>query len=540
MTCHIGLRLYYSFHIDFIHVRFVPPEINRSDTWPIHQNPDSDPLEHVKIPRVRFEEEHTSSETAKLSRLSSKYKSHSQKSSSSKMATPTDSSPTINPPPAFDIVQTYRRLLASDPDITMPVAAIEALVEALASSSASTISETLSLLSQHTATLKEAIANPISLSAGTDLFQRYLITTLNRPGSSLGPSGDFRAIRNHLLSSGRLFVERAKASREKIASFGRHFVRDGTTVLTNGGSRVVGALLRSAAEAGGGRGSIRFRVIYVLSQNSAPHDPYAAQAQKGGEGEGSGEGTAIVAMLRARGVPVATIPDSAVAYSLGKVDMVIVGAEGVVENGGIISRMGTYQIGMLAKAKGKPFYVVAESHKFVRLYPLSQYDLPIEQNVIEFKVDEETDGVTGEGTKQADEAVEDEGVEMGGTDAETGGTADPVRSKCSGGSPEDAVDFTVSYISSLRISKLRQSSERGRCINGIGQSADWALFGRSGCYEEPYCTYLRALGSHHVRRNFGCPVAGSCLYASRLLHFLSTYVSSYKPSIMLPLPIHIC
>jgi hypothetical protein len=220
--------------------------------------------------------------------------------------------------------------------------------------------------------------------------------------------------------------------------------------------------------------------------------------------------------------------------------MVIVGAEGVVENGGIISRMGTYQIGMLAKAKGKPFYVVAESHKFVRLYPLSQYDLPIEQNVIEFKVDEETDGVTGEGTKQADEAVEDEGVEMGGTDAETGGTADPVRSKCSGGSPEDAVDFTVSYISSLRISKLRQSSERGRCINGIGQSADLALFGHSGCYEEPHCTYLRALGSRHVRRNFGCPVAGSCLYASSLLHFLSTSVSSYEPSIMLPLPVYIC
>ena len=184
--------------------------------------------------------------------------------------------------------------------------------------------------------------------------------------------------------------------------------------------------------------------------------------------------------------------------------------------------------------------VVAESHKFVRLYPLSQYDLPIEQNVIEFRVDEETDGVTGEGTKQADEIVEDEGVEMGGTDAETGGTTDPVRSKCSGGSPEDAVDFTVSYIFSLRIFKLRQNSGRGRCINGMGQSAGLALFGHSGCYEESHCTYLRALGSRHIRRNFGCPVAGSCLYASGLLHFLSTSVSLYEPSTMLPLPVYIC
>ena len=54
-----------------------------------------------------------------------------------------------------------------------------------------------------------------------------------------------------------------------------------------------------------------------------------------------------------------------------------------------MSRMGTYQIGLLAEAMAKPFYVVAESHKFVRLYPLGQYDLPIEQRVIDFKTQEE-------------------------------------------------------------------------------------------------------------------------------------------------------
>ena len=257
----------------------------------------------------------------------------------------------------------------------MPVAAIEALVLLLTCSQASTVSETLDLLATSTAHLKRSIPNPISLSAGTDLFQRYLITTLQRPGQ-LGTAGDFRSIRSHLLSNGRLFVQRAKESRQKIASFGRHFVRDGATVLTNGGSRVVGALLKSAADSSSG--SVRFRVIYVLSSatsNSGPSNP---------EEKTDTEGHSIVRELRAKNVPVATIPESAVAYSLGKVDLVIVGAEGVVENGGIISRLGTYQIGLLARAAGKPFYVVAESHKFVRLYPLSQYDLPIDQKVIEF------------------------------------------------------------------------------------------------------------------------------------------------------------
>ncbi|KAF2703613.1 nagb/rpia/CoA transferase-like protein [Pleomassaria siparia CBS 279.74] len=321
--------------------------------------------------------------------------------------TPTAENPQFSSPPTFDIVSTYRTILASDPDLTMPVAAIEALVEVIAHSTVSTVAETLDLLERHTAILKSSIPNPISLSAGTDLFQRYLVTTLNRPASlNLGPDDDFRAIRNHLLSNGRLFVERAKASRDKIASFGKHFIRDGATVLTNGGSRVVGALLRRAAEST----HMRFKVIYVLPSSTSVD---------------SSEGHQIVADLRSHNVPVATIPDSAVAYSLGKVDMVIVGAEGVVENGGIISRMGTYQMGLLAKSKGKPFYVVAESHKFVRLYPLSQFDLPIEQTVIDFKVSTTDKSVSAE--------PNDEGIaDM---------NAEEVR-KFSGNSAQDAVDFT--------------------------------------------------------------------------------------------------
>jgi translation initiation factor eIF-2B subunit alpha len=260
----------------------------------------------------------------------------------------------------------------------MPIAAIEALVLLLTHSPSSTISETLDLLEKSTAHLKKSIPNPIGLSAGTDLFQRYLITTLQRPGQ-LGPAGDFNAIRAHLLSNGRLFIRRAKESRDKIAAFGRGFIRDGSTVLTNGGSRVVASLLQKAADEKGGPSAVRFKVIYVLSPAKATD----------GNASGEPEGMETVRALRAKGVPVATIPESAVAYALGKADVVIVGAEGVVENGGIVSRMGTYQIGLLAKAMGKPFYVVAESHKFVRVYPLGQYDLPIEQDVIDYRTAED-------------------------------------------------------------------------------------------------------------------------------------------------------
>ena len=43
--------------------------------------------------------------------------------------------------------------------------------------------------------------------------------------------------------------------------------------------------------------------------------------------------------------------------------MVLVGAEAVVENGGIINKLGTYNIALAAKACGVPFYVAAESYK---------------------------------------------------------------------------------------------------------------------------------------------------------------------------------
>ncbi|QDS73180.1 hypothetical protein FKW77_002374 [Venturia effusa] len=287
---------------------------------------------------------------------------------------------------AFNIVTTYRQLIQSDPELTMPVAAIESLVLALSYRPTSTVSETLQYLEEQSEVLKAHTPNPISLTAGTDLFLRYLITSL-KPLDH-GGVGDFEVIRSHLLNNGRQFVERAKAARDQAVRHGLPLVRDGRTILTTGGSRVVGALLREAAEASGG--SVRFKVIYVLSEPE----------------QASQEGSDIVAALRKRGVPVATIGAEAVGYAMGKVDMIIVGAEGVMMDGGIVSRLGTYQIGVLAKRAGKPFYVVAETHKWVKMFPLDQYHLPVKQNILDFK---SSDGQSSEG--EAQQAL-DEGIDM--------------------------------------------------------------------------------------------------------------------------------
>lgn len=47
-----------------------------------------------------------------------------------------------------------------------------------------------------------------------------------------------------------------------------------------------------------------------------------------------------------------------------------------MESGGVINRIGTYTMALCAKEMNKPFYVLTESFKFSRLYPLNQRDLP--------------------------------------------------------------------------------------------------------------------------------------------------------------------
>ncbi|KAL8644295.1 MAG: hypothetical protein Q9226_007840 [Calogaya cf. arnoldii] len=309
----------------------------------------------------------------------------------SSLSTPPPDSPSNpkNDGSDFDILATYTHLLTSDPTLTKPLAAITSLITLLTHSPPSTTSETLSLLSHHSSILKTSTPNPVALSAGTDLFQRYIISTLQSP-SSYKQSQDFTTIRDQLIANGEQFVARAKEARGMIAGIGMRFVQDGSTVLTSGNSRVVNAVLNAAANKG-----VRFRVVYVRDLDT----PVSSNARSGENG--------MVAQLRGKGIPVAAIGASATAYSLGKITMVMVGAEGVVENGGIVSRLGTYQLAMLAKSVRKPVYVVAESHKFVRLYPLGQFDLPIQQTVVEFsdRTDDEEKNATASG-KEDDEAVD--------------------------------------------------------------------------------------------------------------------------------------
>ena len=166
-----------------------------------------------------------------------------------------------------------------------------------------------------------------------------------------------KELKREVVERGRFFVNRAKKARNFIAKKAQFFIRDNSTILSHSQSSVVLAVLKHAKELGK-----RFKVIITQTE---PHNSGLMQAKA----------------MSALGIPVKVVLDSSVAAIMDSVDFVLVGAEGVTESGGIINRIGTYQIAILAKAMSRPFYVVVESHKFNRLYPLTQSDIPWKEKI---------------------------------------------------------------------------------------------------------------------------------------------------------------
>jgi len=92
--------------------------------------------------------------------------------------------------------------------------------------------------------------------------------------------------------------------------------------------------------------------------------------------------------LKHDGFDVSLIPDTAVGYSManGLVDKVIVGADRIVKTGHVFNKIGTYQIAIMAKQHGIPFYVAA---------PLSTIDMKskAEDVIIEMRKGSEVTGI---------------------------------------------------------------------------------------------------------------------------------------------------
>lgn len=243
-----------------------------------------------------------------------------------------------------ELVEYFGTQMSQDPDVASAVAAIRSLLEFLKRDQSETILGLRENMTRAIGRLQEADSS-VAVSSGGELFLRFItLTSLEHQ--------DLSQCKKVMVERGELFLKKISLSRNKAAKLCHNFIKDGAKILTHSSSRVVLKVLQNVAA-----DKKRFSVYVTESQ---PDSSGRQMAEK----------------LRKLNIPVTVILDAAVGSVMEKVDLVIVGAEGVVESGGIINKIGTYQMAVCSKAHNKPFYVVAESFKFVRLYPLNQQDVP--------------------------------------------------------------------------------------------------------------------------------------------------------------------
>jgi translation initiation factor eIF-2B subunit alpha len=250
------------------------------------------------------------------------------------------------------VLNTFKLLIKED--VAVPVAAMYALVKLISSSTQITTWMQLSdALKKAINTLKSATTlevlggrTAISLASGCELFMEIV------KKASVDDT-EFSKCKEDIVRRGEAFAKMSLVARTRIAEIGHSFVQDGHTVLVHGESRVAAQLIIEAAK------SKQFTVILTEGRS---HNNKSERK------------STLINQLKDK-IPIKVIYDSAVAAVMDQVDLCIVGAEGVMENGGIINKIGTYQLAIVAKALNKPFYVAVESYKFARMYPLSQRDV---------------------------------------------------------------------------------------------------------------------------------------------------------------------
>ncbi|EAL63004.1 translation initiation factor eIF-2B alpha subunit [Dictyostelium discoideum AX4] len=247
----------------------------------------------------------------------------------------------------FDwVVAKFEEMIKRETEVSIAIPTIRILIDVIRKSNSTTVVGLQKELEDAVKQLKSCPYNQsISLSSVCDSFIRFVTkrTELDFP--------NFDTCKSNLVERGEQLSNKSSMSRTKISQLADKFIRDGVTILVHGFSRVVLGLLLHAAFQGK-----RFSVIVTESRPDS-----------------SGYKTA--ARLQAANIPVKLIMDGGVSRIIDKVDYVLVGAEAIVENGGIVNKIGTYQISIVAKAFKKPFYVAAESFKFTRSYPLNQSDI---------------------------------------------------------------------------------------------------------------------------------------------------------------------
>ncbi|XKL60451.1 hypothetical protein PGB90_007508 [Kerria lacca] len=241
----------------------------------------------------------------------------------------------------------FCKILHEEKDLSPGIAAIKTLLYVLENDKSETVQELDSNFQTTIDIMRNTDVPVTSVASGCELFLRF-ITFAKLDYKT------FDECKKVMFHRGKIFMKKLTNARGKIAKLASTFITDNSRILVHSKSRLV---LKAMEHAVSLHKHFRVFVTYSSLDNS---------------------GKEMADELKNIGVPCTVILDSAVGYIMEQVDMVMVGAEGVAESGGIINQIGSFTMAICAKEMKKPFYVLTESFKFTRLYPLNQRDLPNE------------------------------------------------------------------------------------------------------------------------------------------------------------------
>ena len=184
-------------------------------------------------------------------------------------------------------------------------------------------------------------------------------------------------MRQALIAEAEALAEEDVAANKRMGQYGAELIEDGYSILTHCNAGALATVDYGTALAPIRTAWQQGKHVHVFVDETRPRL----------------QGARLTAWeLRRDGIPMTLIADNAAGYYLhkGVVDLVFVGADRVVANGDVVNKIGTYNLAVVARENGVPFYPVV---------PTSTIDLSIatgDQVPIEERDTEEVTHVQGQ------------------------------------------------------------------------------------------------------------------------------------------------
>jgi len=197
-----------------------------------------------------------------------------------------------------------------------------------------------------------------SLETPEQLKEQFLITALQllgiRPGMPAighlvaraaeilrdGYSADIplERLQGQVIEGLEALVAASRKAHEGAVRHAADFLKDPVKVLTFSWSSNVQDTLVQAAS--------KLRRVYV------------------GEARPLCEGQQLARLLAERGIATTLVTDAAMGWALGRVDLCLVGADGVLQDGSLVNKTGSLLLALAANRHRTPFYSICETFKY--------------------------------------------------------------------------------------------------------------------------------------------------------------------------------